>query len=128
MIMVDTDILIWVLRGREQFYEQFRSLAVSESGELFITPVQAAEIFAGARESEKEATGVFLTAMKLYRPGLIEGMNAGRYLRQYGKSHAVTLADALIAASVVCEGMRLWTLNVKHYPMLDKKHIYRFTA
>lgn len=125
MIMIDTDILIWILRGKELYRDQFKNLAVSESGDLFITPVQTAEVFAGARETEKETTGVFLSALKLHRPGFSEGMYAGHYLKQYGKSHAVTLADALIAASVVCEGMLLWTLNVKHYPMLDKKHLYQ---
>ena len=124
MIMIDTDILIWILRGKEVFYGQFKQLAVSTSGELFITPVQAAEIFAGVRENEKKSTEAFLSALKLFQPGFREGMMAGYYMKQYGNSHSVTLADALIAASVISEDLRLWTMNVKHYPMLDKKNLY----
>lgn len=124
--MIDTDILIWILRGREEVNDQMKRLAVETSGELFITPIQTAEIFAGARENEKDATGAFLSALKLFQPGYREGMYAGTYLKQYKKSHSVTLADALIAASVVCEGMRLWTMNIRHYPMLEEKHIVTF--
>src|SRR3954464_3855925 len=38
-------------------------------------------------------------------------------LKRYRKSHAVELGDALIAASAVERGARLWTRNRKHYPM-----------
>lgn len=124
MIMLDTDILIWILRGKEIVYDQFKQLAVHTSGELFITPVQSAEIFAGVRENEKKSTEALLTALKLFKPGLREGILAGYYMKQYGKSHSVTLADALIAASVISEDLHLWTMNTKHYPMLDKKNLY----
>ena len=45
------------------------------------------------------------------------GRRAGEYLRSYRKSHGVELGDALIAASAVATGARLWTRNRKHYPM-----------
>jgi predicted nucleic acid-binding protein len=40
-------------------------------------------------------------------------------LQQYRRSHAVEVADALIAASAVLNHAELWTLNRKHYPMKD---------
>ena len=36
------------------------------------------------------------------------GRRAGEYLRRYRKSHAVELGHALIAASAVERGARLW--------------------
>ena len=33
--------------------------------------------------------------------------------------HGVELADALVAAAATTSGVRLWTLNRKHYPMPD---------
>ena len=44
---------------------------------------------------------------------------SGDYLARYGKSHRVEIADALIAAAAATSGLRLWTLNRKHYPMQD---------
>ena len=40
--------------------------------------------------------------------------------RSWGKSHGVGLNDALIAATARRSGRVLWTLNDKHYPMLDR--------
>jgi predicted nucleic acid-binding protein len=42
----------------------------------------------------------------------------GFFKRDYGKSHGVGLADAIIAATCETENADLKTLNVKHYPMI----------
>ena len=47
------------------------------------------------------------------------GRQAGDYLARYAKSHGVEIADALIAAAAATSGLRLWTLNRRHYPMQD---------
>lgn len=39
----------------------------------------------------------------------------GRY-----DSHNVTLADALVAACSRVNNLKLWTMNKKHYPMLEE--------
>ena len=47
------------------------------------------------------------------------GRRAGTYLVRYSKSHNIGIADALIAAAAATTGLRLWTLNRRHYPMAD---------
>jgi len=47
------------------------------------------------------------------------GLKGGVYMRQYGRSHGVEVADALIAASAVASGAELWTRNRTHYPMKE---------
>jgi predicted nucleic acid-binding protein len=47
------------------------------------------------------------------------GRQAGAYLARFRKSHGVEIADALIAAAATTAGLRLWTLNRKHFPMRD---------
>ena len=42
----------------------------------------------------------------------------GLYKRDYGKSHGVGLADAILAATAEAWKAELKTLNIKHYPML----------
>ena len=51
------------------------------------------------------------------QPINLSGRRAGEYLRRYRKSHTVELGDAMIAASAVVSGARLWTQNRKRYPM-----------
>jgi predicted nucleic acid-binding protein len=36
---------------------------------------------------------------------------------QYARSHGLGIADAVIAATTRLHGLRLATLNVRHYPM-----------
>jgi predicted nucleic acid-binding protein len=46
------------------------------------------------------------------------GKAAGLYKRDYGRSHGVGLADAILAATAEAENAELKTLNTRHYPML----------
>jgi hypothetical protein len=41
----------------------------------------------------------------------------GLLKQQFGKSHGLGLADAMIAATAQHENAALTTLNTKHYPM-----------
>jgi len=53
-------------------------------------------------------------------PVTVDIARAGGLLkRDFGKSHGVGLADAIIAATAQVENAELSTLNVKHYPMLS---------
>jgi predicted nucleic acid-binding protein len=111
-------IIISWLRGCEPVSsEVIRLLDDGES--LLWTPVSVEEIFAGVRKSEEERVeGLFLVLDLLALSAEI-GRKAGLYLNAYGRSHAVELGDALIAASAVVHRLQLWTLNRKHYPMKD---------
>jgi len=124
LIVLDTDILIWILRGREDIKEQFERTVEETNGYLYITPIQIAEIHAGLRESEKKIIEEFLRGFLSIVIDKVIGKMAGFFMNKYRKSHSVELADALIAACVKVKGLRLWTLNKKHYPMLEKSEFY----
>lgn len=117
MIMVDTDILIWILRGNEDMKGQFLNIAESTNGLVFITPVQISEIYSGLRRGEKNRTDLLLNSLLKIEIDERTGRLSGDYIRQYKKSHNVTLADSLIAAAAYLNNLKLWTLNKKHYPM-----------
>jgi len=38
MIILDTDVLIWILRGREDFIKKFEKLVEQTNGELYLNP------------------------------------------------------------------------------------------
>lgn len=85
----------------------------------YCTAVGWAEIYAGIRPGEEPLTQAFFDSRgEIVLDGPV-GQRAGAYLARYGRSHAVELADALVAAAATTSGVRLWTLNRKHYPMPD---------
>lgn len=118
-ILVDSDILIEVSRGRNAAMIS-RWLELSESDALILfSPVTAAELWAGARPPEYAALEALFDSLVCVPTDAAVGRRAGDYLRHFRKSHAVELADALIAASAVIRGALLWTRNRRHYPMSD---------
>lgn len=85
----------------------------------YCTPVSWAEVYAGLRPAEDAPTRAFFEARGDVVLDARAGRRAGEYLARYARSHAVEIADALIAAAASLAELRLWTLNRKHYPMED---------
>jgi predicted nucleic acid-binding protein len=116
-VLIDSDIVIEILRSRDPvILSQWNTLANSGEDILF-SPVTVAEVWAGARPSERHAISSFFPQL-ICAPSEYEiGKLAGEYLRQFFKSHNLKIGDALIAATAVQNHAALWTRNHKHYPM-----------
>lgn len=115
-LLIDTDVQIDYLRDQEQTIAYLESLAELP---LMISAVTVAELYAGVREgTERQALDAFAQAFEIVPLDSRIAVTGGLYRRNYGKSHGVGLADALIAASSEARGARLVTLNGKHFPML----------
>jgi predicted nucleic acid-binding protein len=124
MIIVDTDVLIWILRGDRMVGETFKKVVAETKGYIFITPIQIAEIYKGLRTKEKLKVETFLETLNVIDIDKNIGRIAGEFLNKYESSHNVTIADAIIGASAKINLFKLWTLNKKHYPMfVDKEFI-----
>lgn len=124
MLMIDTDIVIWILRKKPDIKAKFDQAVTDVEGKVYVTPIQVAEIYAGLRESERVETTEFFRALHHLRLDESIGQQAGEFLRQYQKSHNITLADAMIAAACLAHHFTLWTLNRKHYPMLSPEQLF----
>jgi len=95
-------------------------VALEESGvPTYCTAISWAEIYAGIRPGEEILTDAFLGARGEVILDAVTGRHAGAYLARYARSHGLEIADALVAAAAATAGLRLWTLNRKHYPMPD---------
>jgi predicted nucleic acid-binding protein len=118
-VLVDTDNLIEVLRGRKPEVARLWAGAAAMATPLFYSPVTLAEVRHGMRGHERESTErVFSSLMSV--PIEVEiGMRAGDYLRAFHASHSMELGDALIAATASIHQLELWTQNRKHFPMKD---------
>ena len=116
-VLIDSDILIEVLRGRDAaVLEAWERLANSEPVPL-CSSVSIAEIWCGARPRETETIDRLFASLPAVPADAQVGRQAGEFLGRYGKSHGVELGDALIGATAIVHGLRLWTRNRKHYPM-----------
>jgi predicted nucleic acid-binding protein len=114
-VLVDSDIVIDFLRGERQALV----LLKNEAEALCFSAVTVAEIHAGVRNEKEEAEVDRL--FSLFPVFAVTGdiaREAGKLVRRYRASHSVELPDALIAATSIVYGSVLFTLNVKHYPML----------
>ena len=118
-ILVDTDVLIDFLRG----YEEAMSLVAVNSERIVVSSIVVAELYAGVRGgADGVEQGVLERLLGLFRVVPVSSGIArlgGLYKRDYGKSHGVGLADAIVAATATVEDAELMTLNVKHYPMFS---------
>jgi predicted nucleic acid-binding protein len=121
-ILVDTDILVDFLRGHVKavtFVNRY-------SNRIILSSIVVAELFAGIKgDAEQVALQDFISLFRVVSVNSEIAKAAGLYKRDYGKSHGVGLADAILAATAKSENMELKTLNIKHYPMLkDLKPAY----
>lgn len=115
---VDSDVLIWHLRGEERASRLFRALAL-EGSELWTGAMQRAEVVFFMRPAEELATLSFLSRFKTEPVSQAIVDLAGAFYRRWHPSHAIDANDALLAATVASTGGRIYTRNVKHYPMPD---------
>lgn len=120
-VLLDSDIVIEVLRGRDQVILAQWKIVADSSSPVLISPITIAEIGAGARDSERERISRLFAPLTCVGIGQKIGHLAGEYLNQYRKSHNLQIGDAIIAASATQTQAALWTRNRKHYPMSDLK-------
>ena len=118
MILVDTDVLVWSLRGSEAARAWLRGAREREP--LAISVVTVAELTGGMRSSEKARVWSLLAALRAEPVTEVIARRAGEFRREYRASHAaISTPDYLIAATADVLGAPLATLNVRHFPMYE---------
>ncbi len=114
---IDSDILIWHLRGSEKATDFLRSLNSAREYELWIGALQRAEIVFFMRASEEKATELFLSQFKTASVSQNTVDVAGKFYRKWNPSHGIDVNDALLAATATETGGIVYSLNIKHFPM-----------
>ena len=114
---VDSDVLIWHLRGERNALRFLRELRDKGENELWTGAMQRAEVVFFMRSDEEEATLQFLSQFKT---AVVDQplVDAGAQLyRKWNPSHGIDVNDAILAATAMKTGGRIYCLNKKHYPM-----------
>jgi predicted nucleic acid-binding protein len=116
-LLFDTNVLIEYLRDRpdaRKFLE-----AQDERPSISVGSVVA--LYAGFKNRREEQNAERLLSEAKVLPITQDiAKRAGVWSRLFGPSHGLDDIDALIAATAEHHGLRLATLNVKHFPMFPK--------
>ena len=112
-MLVDTDVLIWYLRGNEGARSEIHNI-----GAFSVSVVTQIELVQGMR-NRRELAAFRRTALEL-RMSVLQidcsiSSHAAFLVEEHFLSHRLELADALIAATALSRGEPLLTGNVKHY-------------
>lgn len=115
LILLDTDVLVDFFRGHSKAVV----FVNAHSDRIILSSIVVAELYAGVKgDKEQAALDNFISLFRVVPVSADIAKIGGLYKRDYGRSHGVGLADAIIAATAGVENAELKTLNIKHYPML----------
>ena len=114
-ILLDTDVLVDFFRGNTKAV----NFVNAHSTRIILSTIVIAELYAGVKgDAEQAALENFISLFRVVPVSAAIAKTGSLYKRDYGKSHGVGLADAILAATAVTENADMKTLNTKHYPML----------
>ena len=114
-MLLDTDVLVDFFRGHSKAV----AFVNTHSDRIILSSIVVAELYAGVKgDAEHAALDNFVSLFRVVPVSTEIAKAGGLYKRDYGKSHGVGLADAVLAATAEAENAELKTLNTKHYPML----------
>ena len=114
---IDSDVLIWQLRGDKAALKFLTALRDAGEYELWTGALQRAEIVFFMKPDEYEATELFLSQFKTAPVDQKIVDKAGKLYRTWAPSHGLDMMDAILAATALETGGHIFTLNKKHYPM-----------
>jgi predicted nucleic acid-binding protein len=116
-VYIDSDIMIWHLRGEMRATRLLERLSMTAGTELWTAAMQRAEIVSFVRAGEEQATMSMLAHIRtepLTQP-IVD--RAAQLYRRWNPTHGIDVNDALLAATAATSGGTIMTQNLKHYPM-----------
>lgn len=116
--VVDTSVLIDVLRGNENAREVLR--AALKFGPVHASDVTRLEVLAGMRPREEHTTRQLLDSLSWHPLDATIAEIAGDLARRWRPgTTGIDTPDLAIAATAQLLSARLLTRNVRHFPMFD---------
>jgi len=117
---LDSDVIIWHLRGRKEVTDVLRDL--QRVGLPACSALSVLEIQLGVKKGEEEKTDRFLKSLRILDVDMEIASKAAQLIRRY-KARGVTLdlPDSVIAATCILHELILVTYNLKHYPISEIK-------
>lgn len=125
-MVIDTDVLIWYMKGNEKAYN-----TIENSAKFFISVVTYMELVQGMRN--KNELNTLRKALHAWNAKILYiseeiSVKAMFFVEEHYLSHSIQLADALIAATAIAYGLPILTGNDKHYKILKSLQLKKFRA
>lgn len=122
--LIDTDVIIWYLKGNQKAYDVIMNTNFS------ISAVTHMELIQGLRDKKEfRILQQTLTQWNVKTLQINEdiSLRALFYVEEHYLSNSMQLADALIASTCKHYGLKLITANDKHYKVIKdlKMDIFR---
>ena len=124
MLLIDTDVIIWYMRKNQNAYK-----VIEEQNGFFISVITYMEVVQGMRN--KQELTLFRRAMRKWNAKILyinEDISAKAmfFVEQHFLSNSIVLADALIGATAISNGLKLLSGNIKHYKILKNIELELF--
>ncbi len=123
-MLIDTDVLIWYMRGNLKSYKLIENL-----NGFYISVVTYIELVQGMR-NKRELTEL-RKAIRNWNCKIIHindeiSSKAMFYVERHYLSNSLQLADALVATTALVNGLTIITGNNKHFKIIKELEINRF--
>ena len=118
MILLDTNVLIEILKGNQKTIEQIQSFDTT----LAISSITVMELYYGAlNKMELNKLEKFVSLFQIIQLNEAISTQATKLIKTYAKSHTLDIPDGLIASTALVKRCKLFTYNVKDFKYI--KHI-----
>lgn len=123
-MVIDTDVLIWYMKGNKNAYK-----TIEDSKNFYISVVTYMELVQGMRD--KNELNKLRRALHAWNSKILYiseeiSVKAMFFVEQHYLSHSIQLADTLIGATAISHGLPILTGNDKHYKILKDLQTKKF--
>ena len=125
-MIVDTDVLIWYMRGNQKAYK-----VIDDLSSFYISAITYMELVQGMRN--KSELSELRKALRIWNTKILYlneeiTTKAMFYIERHYLSHSLEIADALIATTAALNALPLLTGNGKHYRIISDLQIQTFRS
>jgi predicted nucleic acid-binding protein len=121
-IVLDTNILIEVLKGNKTIIEKLELL----SADFYISSITVMELYYGAlNKAELFQLKKFIALFKVIEINENISSISTELIFQYAKSHNLAIPDSLIASTAINIDSKLLTLNLKDFKYIDGLYLVK---
>ena len=112
MILLDTNILIEILKGNQQTIEKVQNL----DSVLAISSISVMELYyAALNKTEVNKLEKFVSLFNIIQLDESISVQAIKPVKTYAKSHHLDIPDSLIASTALINKYKLFTYNIKDF-------------